>query len=786
MITMSSELEDRPKVLQIYLELSEYPTLAPIIRRRMLKELFNRGVISPGDFEQEVKTKAMLSQTREGLTDPYHQEPEDVWQGRLEHYRNNLIDFYFGHNLPHDLFEDIVRDVLVKRLPHDDIFLTFNPEMAPWAILFDQGDKYERLPPQERERVEHHLRDIIVVLLKGLISEQLTFLGIAKYLFTMADLRFIYGRRYGRGKVGGKAAGMLLAWKILNLPAGGEELPVEGQDLKSRVVLPESFFLGADVFYDFMAMNNLHYLHNQKYKPRDQIEAEYPEVRAAFVGGRFPDNIVDGLREVLDKVGHRPLIVRSSSLLEDNFGTSFAGKYDSFFCPNQGTPQENLQDLLMAITKVYASVLSPDALLYRRQMGLLDYDERMAVLIQEVQGERWGDYFFPTIAGVAFSHNPFSWTPKIDREAGFMRMVWGLGTRAVDRVSSDYPRMVALSHPHLRPEVGAVEIRRYSQRYADVLNLAENEFETLPVPELLSMEFPSARLLVSVDHDDYLKPPLAYDPGIAPKDLVLTFENLLTRTRFVALMKALLQKLSDHFGCPVDVEFTADILPGYPDPDFRIHLLQCRPQASRQEAQQVEVPTTVAEADILFTADRLVPQGRVVGVRYAVFVDPRAYDRIADDVTRLQVGRVVGRLNQILKEKSFILLGPGRWGTNNPDLGVKVTYADIYNTAMLIEIGLVDGDTAPEASHGTHFFQDLVEAHIYPLAVYPEDKGVAFNWSFFNESPNILADLLPESADYARYVRVIDVAAAAEGRLLEVIMDGENNEALGYLRYYLP
>jgi hypothetical protein len=148
------------------------------------------------------------------------------------------------------------------------------------------------------------------------------------------------------------------------------------------------------------------------------------------------------------------------------------------------------------------------------------------------------------------------------------------------------------------------------------------------------------------------------------------------------------------------------------------------------------------------------------------------------------VARVVGRLNQVLKEKSFILLGPGRWGTNNPELGVKVTYADIYNTAMLIEIGLADGDTAPEASYGTHFFQDLVEAHIYPLAVYPEDGNVLFNWTFFTESPNILADLLPESADYAPYVRVIDVEAAAEGRLLEVIMDGENNEAMGYLRYY--
>jgi len=156
---------------------------------------------------------------------------------------------------------------------------------------------------------------------------------------------------------------------------------------------------------------------------------------------------VDGLREILARVGHKPLIVRSSSLLEDNFGTSFAGKYDSFFCPNQGSPEENLEALLRAIARVYASTFCPDALSYRRQMGLLDYDERMAILLQEVQGERHGDHYFPTLAGVGFSHNPFRWTTKIRQEDGFLRLVFGLGTRAVDRLANDYARMVALSHP---------------------------------------------------------------------------------------------------------------------------------------------------------------------------------------------------------------------------------------------------------------------------------------------------------------------------------------------------
>ncbi len=776
---MTFEGDVLPKVLELYLEISQYPILAPSIRRRMRSELYARGIISPSDFEREVKHKAVLSQKHEGLSDPFSQESADVWQRRLSHFRDTLTDFYFAHNLPHSLFVQILRDVLAKRVPASDIFVSFNPELAPWDMLFAQGEAYEALPPAQRAKVEHHLREIIVVLTKGLISDQLAFVGIARDLFTVADLQAIRRRRIGRGKIGGKAAGMMLAWKILNLPEANEEM-----DLKSRVVLPESYFIGADVSYDFVSMNDLHHFVDQKYKTREEIEAQYPEIRRAYIGGHFPDDIVEGLQGILARVGNRPLIVRSSSLLEDSFGTSFAGKYDSFFCPNQGTPEENLEALLGAISRVYASIFSPDALFYRKQMGLLDYDERMAILLQEVQGERHGEFFFPTLAGVAFSHNPFRWTNKIRPNDGFLRMVWGLGTRAVDRVSNDYPRMVALSHPDLRPELGAAMIRRYSQRSIDLLNLRENRFETRAVADLLDMDFPSARLLVSVDRGDYLQAPPAYDPNLSPRDLILSFDALLTKTGFVPLIKGILHAVFNRFGRHVDIEFTADIVPSYPQPEFVIHLLQCRPQARRDESEAFQVPTTVNESDILFTADRLVPSGRVQRIQHIVFVDPEAYGRISDETTRLQVARVVGSLNKLLEEKRFILMGPGRWGSANLELGVKVTYADIYRTAMLIEIGMAHGDSAPEASYGTHFFQDLVEANIYPLALYPGQSGVVFNWRFFRQSPNALADLLPDAAEYVDIVRVIDVPAVAEGQFLDVIMDDEESKALGYLRSY--
>ena len=222
--------------------------------------------------------------------------------------------------------------------------------------------------------------------------------------------------------------------------------------------------------------------------------------------GHFPSEIIYSLRQLLEEVGKSPLIVRSSSLLEVHFGAALAGKYKSVFCPNQGTLEENLAELQKAIAVVYASTLSPDALLYRKNMGLVDYDERMAVLIQKVQGTHYHQYFFPPVAGVGYSLNPFRWNPKIKREAGFLSLVSGFGTRAVERVSNDYPRIVALSHPQLRPNVGVAEMRKYSQHFIDVVDMETNKMKTLPVPEVIKGDFPSLRYLASLDKGDYMSP----------------------------------------------------------------------------------------------------------------------------------------------------------------------------------------------------------------------------------------------------------------------------------------
>nr|MBN1229566.1 PEP/pyruvate-binding domain-containing protein [Anaerolineae bacterium] len=764
-----------PKVLQLYLELSQYPILSGRIRERMRAELFARGVVSQQDFEQEIREKSLLSQEREGYDDPYSQEPADQWQDRLNAIRDNLTDFYFAYNLPHDLFEDIVREVVARRRPEQPVILSFNPEMAPWDLLFWQGESYENQPPEQRVHVQHHLREIIVVLIKSMISDQLSFVRVAREYFTVKDLMAIRSRRIGRGKIGGKAAGMLLAYKILERRG-----PQRGLDIERLLSIPESWYIASDVFYDFQQENDLFRFMNQKYKRPEQMRADYPQTYNAYLNSRLPTEIQQQLAGMLERVGRAPLIVRSSSQLEDNFETSFAGKYDSFFVPNQGSPEENLRSLLTAIIRVYASVLRPEALIYREQMHLTDYDERMGILIQKVEGRPAGRYFFPDFAGVAFSHSPYVWSKRIDRDAGLVRLVAGLGTRAVDRVGNDYPRMVALSHPTLRPDIDAHRIRRYSQHQMDVIDLEENEVASVPFQAVMDLAYPALGAVISLEQDGYVQALSSQPIRLDPDRMVLTFDNLLAADEFAGVMRETLSILEEAYGRPVDIEFAGKIVAALPRPQFKITLLQCRTLSRRKDGKLTSIPDNIPEEDILFTANQGVPGGCVEGIRYIVYVDPLAYAHIPDPQTRLEIGHVVGRLNNALAKESFILMGPGRWGTSTIQLGVKVSYVDIYNTKVLIEVAYTHQGNVPEVSYGTHFYQDLVEANIYPLPLYPDDPVVVFREDFFRTSPNQLAAILPADERFSPYIRVIDVPSVSDGRGLTVIMNSEEDRAVAY------
>lgn len=772
-------LRSRTSTIDIYIKLAQYPILADNIRQRMREQIFRRGIVSEEEFEQEVEKKAIESQEREGSLDPFNPEPHGLWQERKARIRAFHTDFYFGNNLPASDFEALVEEVLHGQRGgvRHELELSFNPELAPWEMLFEQGAIYEALPPPDQKAVNHHLQEIKVVLIKGMISDQLDFIRVAKKVFTIADLRTIYHRRIGRGKIGGKAAGMLLAWRMLR-----QQNPEYGGDISDQVDIPESYFIATDVIYEFRRFNNLDRYMNQKYRSQEEIRAQYPQIMEDHLQGELPEHIIQRLADVLEELAGRPLIVRSSSLLEDSFGYSFAGKYESYFCPNQGTTEQNLKELLDAIRKVFASTLNPDAILYRDKKGLLDYDERMAVLLQVVEGERHGDYFYPTMAGVGFSQNPFRWNDKIRREDGFLRLVFGLGTRAVDRVDRDYPRMIALSHPQLRPETTSKAIRQYSQYYVDVMDLRDNTFKTVPLSDVLPHHREIWRFIASLVKDDYVQPVTALGPDDSMDDLVLTFDYLTKDRTFVKLMRNILHRLENGYNNPVDMEYALRLVPGYPSPEIKVILLQCRPLTQRADAGPVPIPHDIPENKLLFRGHYLIPDGKVEGIRYLIYVDPVMYNKAPSNTVRLELGRAVSRLNKRLEHESFVLLGPGRWGSANIDLGVKVTYADIHNTKVLIEMATPDGTDVPDLSYGTHFFQDLVEGGIYSLPLHLDKPGSCFNWEFFRQTPNQLAFLSPQDAELADYLRVIDMTAVLPSARVSILMNGEEDVAVGFIQ----
>lgn len=759
--------------IDIYIKLAQYPILADRLRDRMRQELFRRGIVHPDKFEQEVRELSISSQRREGLGDPYYEEDSQTWQMRVERIRDYHTDAYFADNIGSARLDALIDEVLSSRSSSPDmVAISFNPEIAPWEMLFRQGEVYERMPPDELERHSHHLEEIKVVLIKRLMSDQLPFIGVAKRVLSIGDLRRIYHSLIGTGKIGGKAAGMYLAWRILH--------DVEERHGNASINIPDSYFIGTDVIYEFFLMNRLEHHMNQKYRPVREIRSEYPRIVQDFLAAPLPDYLVVQIREVVESLGDSPLIVRSSSLLEDNFGFSFAGKYNSYFCANQGTPEENLACVLEAIRRVYASSVNPDALLYRKKHGLIDYDERMAILLQRVTGRWCGRYFYPDIAGVGFSENPFCWTPEIRRGEGFLRVVAGMGTRAVDRVAQDYPRLIPLSHPELRPEMTVEGQRIYAQRFMEVVDREKNGLTTIPVRDALAPCSSTLSLVASIDTGDALLP---VQPGatVSPDDhLVMTFDGLTRDESFIEFVRETLQRLEDVYQGAVDLEFSLLVddagEPASNQRQYQLFILECRPLNERRRPDDEAEPERDDTKRRLFSMPTLLPSGTVEAIEYLVFIDPENYYDIEEEAQRVQIAETITTLNDVLPAGRFGLVGPGRWGALNSRLSVPITYSDICNASLLIEIS-PPYTPAPELAYGTDFFEDVQEAGILVLGIQPTPLGGSMDWDFLRSSPNLLTRYVPWAAAWVDCVRVIDLKAAA-GSSLRLIIDKETNEAI--------
>ncbi len=606
---------------------------------------------------------------------------------------------------------------------------------APWSNVdgmnTSQGIWYKTF--SEAEKIEQGFREGLIGydevvhyfqrLIRMIFSREIRMIRLAQKYLTLSDLLKIWKRMIGTGLIGGKAVGMIVARAIL-----------QKSDKRFRVLLEphDSFFIGSDVFYTFLVNNKVWWLRKKIQEAPDFHEGAQ-DAAELILRGQFPGYIEKQFMDMLDYFGQSPVIVRSSSLLEDNFGNAFAGKYKSIFLANQGTRQERLTKLINAVREIYASTMSEEALSYRAMRGLMQQDEQMALLVQRVSGARHQGMFFPQSAGVGFSFNPYAWSEYIDPEAGMLRLVFGLGTRAVDRSDDDYTRIVALNDVQRRPETSFEQVRRYAQRKVDLINMDVDALVTKQFEEIVkSVDDLPIDFYATQDKEMEKR---AADRGIKNVfSYALTFEKLLKQTNFAEDMRQALAILQDVYTSPVDVEFTLNF---FNHSEYRINLVQCRPLQLKGGGAIVDPTDSMDNAHIAISASGpVIGQSRIIEIDTIIYVIPEIYSQLPIQ-QRYSVARKVGQLahqfapNQ--DDAAVMLIGPGRWGTSSPSLGVPVSYQEINTVSVIIEMTGMSKDISPDVSLGTHFFSDLIENDTLYLGFLSHRSENHINHEFFQD-----------------------------------------------------
>ncbi len=605
------------------------------------------------------------------------------------------------------------------------------------------------------------------LILRMIISRDERVLELAEKHLTLADVINVRKRMIGTGLIGGKSVGMLIARAILK--KNGEEEILEPHD---------SFYIGSDVFYTFVVRNGNWYFMERQKQIKDYMEG-VDEARRRMLTGDLPDSIIRQFSEMLDYYGQSPIIVRSSSLLEDNYGNAFSGKYESVFCANQGSRDKRLEDFISAVRTIYASTMSEKALSYRKRRGLLDRDEQMALLVQRVSGSMHGRLFFPHVAGVGYSFNPYVWNTQIDPDAGMIRLVFGLGTRAVDRSDDDYTRVVSLSAPEIRPETDIDKVRRYAQRKADVIDLDSNQINSMyfediissgsdiPVDMICSRDIEAERAAARIGKKNY-------------RSWVLTFDKLLKETPYVETMRKMLKTIADAYNCNVDIEFTTNFLNG----GLKINLLQCRPLQVKSYGPIYEAPKDIAEEDLILRSNGpVIGTGRVATVDWIIYVSPSIYGVLPMD-NRYAVARTIGQImhhEDVMNAPCRMLVGPGRWGSAMPALGVPVSFSEINTVSILCEIVAMNENLVPDISLGTHFFNDLVEADILYMGLFPGSDDNVINERFIMHSPNMLMELAPQAGELSDAIKVIKTQMLPYNKILKMNSNAMEQRVLMYL-----
>ena len=568
---------------------------------------------------------------------------------------------------------------------------------------------------------------------------------LVKKHFKPEDYFRVRDHMVGTGMVGGKTCGMLLARAIIRNLA---------PDIDSVLEPHDSFYVGSDVFYTYIVDNDFWDI-----RVRQRTEEGYfplaGELAERLRTGHFSREIQEQFTHILEYYGQDPYIVRSSSILEDGFDNAFAGKYESVFCANRGTPEERLEEFENAVRTVYASSASLSALDYRKRRGLDKRDEQMALLVMRVSGSAYGSYYMPCAAGVGYSFSPYKFLNGIDSSAGMLRLVAGLGTSAVDRTEGSYPRLVSLDKPEVTNFTTVAEKHQFSQRKAEVVDLKTRSLNRVPLDDLEPV-LPAYVKNQVLEHDTEAEASL-HERGVWRNICFISCLGLVRNREMMEKMQRMMQLIQKEYGEPVDIEFTINVSESR---EYMINLLQCRPLQVFKDGGGVAVPENVPAEDILLeTRHASMGLSRQVKLDRIVYVDPVKYYQLPYN-EKTAIAALIGRINWKYRDTGMhlMLLVPGRIGTSSPELGVPTAFSDISGFDAVCEIAESRAGYNPELSYGSHIFQDLVEAQILYTAVFPGERTIHFRPELLRQVPNRIGEI-PGGEEKREVVCLADVSA---------------------------
>ncbi len=513
--------------------------------------------------------------------------------------------------------------------------------------------------------------------------------------------RYISFARMGDGSLGGKARGLAFLNRLI------EKHSLTDRYEKISISIPRSIVISTEYFDEFILENGLQYVIDS--------ELSDDEILSEFVASRLPEGLISGLKTYLKTVD-TPLAVRSSSKLEDSNYQPFAGVYSTYMIPHVDNKDMMLRILDKAIKSVYASVFYNGSRTYIQTTGNLQSEEKMAVVIQNICGSEHNGLYYPLISGVGRSVNFYPIGGE-RMEDGIVNVVFGLGKSVVEggktlRFSPEFPKKILqLSQPYLA--------MRDSQKMMFALDLRPGAFKIsrnegvnlahIPVTEVIP-DYTNSNLVFST----YSAVDSRIVPGVEESGArIVSFDAVLKYGKY-PLAKALSEIMDicrKELLCEVEIEFAADVAPSG---KLSLKLLQVRPISSYSTEREVNFDELKASLGTLFLESRkALGNGFVNDVSHIVYIAPDKFNSLS---TR-EITAELAEINNTFKSRNegYILIGPGRWGSSDPNLGIPVIWSDISEAKMIVEYSMPGFQV--ESSQGTHFFQNITSLGVGYLSI---------------------------------------------------------------------